>query len=184
MRQVCTTCACCGRKEYHDADSLDAMSLTCPGCGTCFSEELPSTPLVAAPALWVNVDQLVSFGDAVDGHGKYLPARKTQEGVFNLPLYAGPSFPPIVRAPSISPECPQKEIPEKHSHYFKRVPAHVTHIDVYLVLALFEQNDPAIAHAVKKLLCPGMRGAKDADKDLQEAIDSLKRSQDIRESLR
>jgi len=67
-----------------------------------------------------------------------------------------------------------------HSHYFKPLPAGVTHVDVYHVLRLFEVTDPCIAHAVKKLLVPGGRGAgKDAAQDVQEAIDSLKRYQEL-----
>lgn len=61
-----------------------------------------------------------------------------------------------------------------HSHYFKNV-AHLQSVDVYRVLELFDVTDPAIQHAVKKLLCAGGRGAKDKAKDVQEAIDSLNR---------
>ena len=64
----------------------------------------------------------------------------------------------------------------KHSHYFKPVPAGVTHIDVYRLLAMFSVTDQAIGHAVKKLLVAGGRGAgKDERKDIQEAIDTLQR---------
>jgi hypothetical protein len=49
-------------------------------------------------------------------------------------------------------------------------------IDVYDVLDAFDVTNPAAAHAVKKLLCPGTRGAKDWETDLQEAIDSLERA--------
>lgn len=66
-----------------------------------------------------------------------------------------------------------------HSHYFKDV-ANLQSVDVYRVLELFDVTDPAIQHAVKKLLCAGGRGVKDKTKDVQEAIDSLKRWQDMR----
>ena len=66
-----------------------------------------------------------------------------------------------------------------HSHYYKEV-RNLTHIDVYRVLELFEVVDPAIQHAVKKLLCAGGRGAKCQGQDVQEAIDSLARWQDMR----
>jgi len=67
----------------------------------------------------------------------------------------------------------------KHSHYFKEV-SHLSHVDVYRVLDLFQVTDPCIQHAVKKLLAPGKRGAgKDAAKDVQEAIDSLLRWQEM-----
>jgi hypothetical protein len=49
-------------------------------------------------------------------------------------------------------------------------------IDVYDVLDAFDVTNPATAHAIKKLLCTGSRGAKDWETDLQEAIDSLERA--------
>ena len=49
-------------------------------------------------------------------------------------------------------------------------------IDVYDVLDAFNVSNPATAHAIKKLLCTGIRGAKDWETDLQEAIDSLERA--------
>ena len=49
-------------------------------------------------------------------------------------------------------------------------------IDVYDVLAVFGVTCPAIQHAVKKLLCPGQRGAKDAMQDLCEAKFSVNRA--------
>jgi hypothetical protein len=49
-------------------------------------------------------------------------------------------------------------------------------IDVYDVLDAFDVSNPATAHAIKKLLCTGSRGAKDWETDLQEAIDSIERA--------
>ena len=63
----------------------------------------------------------------------------------------------------------------KHSHYFKDV-AHLKQVDVYRVLDLFAVTSPSIQHAVKKLLCAGSRGAKDYEKDLREAVDSIRRA--------
>lgn len=63
----------------------------------------------------------------------------------------------------------------KHSHYFKPVPAGVTHIDVYRVLDLFGVTDQALGHAIKKLLVAGGRGGKDVRKDITEAVDTLQR---------
>jgi hypothetical protein len=60
------------------------------------------------------------------------------------------------------------------NHYFKDV-RHLDKIDVYRVLELFEVTDPAIQHAVKKLLCAGKRGAKDGMKDMQEAVAAINR---------
>lgn len=68
----------------------------------------------------------------------------------------------------------------KHPHYHKDV-RHLETIDVYRVLALFNVTDPCIQHAVKKLLVAGGRGAgKDISCDIQEAVDSLNRFQEMR----
>lgn len=48
-------------------------------------------------------------------------------------------------------------------------------VDVYCVLEAFPSPNSAVAHAVKKVLCPGLRGGKSQVQDLQEAIDSLQR---------
>lgn len=66
-------------------------------------------------------------------------------------------------------------------HYFKPLPLGCTHIDVYRVLSLFEVSDPALQHAIKKLLCAGARGAKDQAQDIAEAIATLQRWQQMRE---
>lgn len=68
---------------------------------------------------------------------------------------------------------------KEHSHYYKKVP--YEYIDVYRVLELFSVTDPAIQHALKKLLVAGGRGHKDLKKDVKEAIDSLNRWIDMRE---
>lgn len=70
--------------------------------------------------------------------------------------------------------------PRKHPHYFKDV-RRFDDIDVYRVLALFEVADPCLQHAVKKLLVAGGRGGgKDVSRDVQEAIDTLQRWQEMR----
>lgn len=48
--------------------------------------------------------------------------------------------------------------------------------DVYDVLEAFEVTCPARAHAVKKLLCTGLRGKADAMQDLTETQDALARA--------
>lgn len=62
----------------------------------------------------------------------------------------------------------------KHSHYHKDV-SRLSSIDVYRVLDLFAVTDPCVQHAVKKLLCAGVRGSKPMTTDIQEAIDTLER---------
>ena len=51
-----------------------------------------------------------------------------------------------------------------------------TKVDIYSVLVAFSVTNPAIAHAVKKLLCAGVRGKADATQDLTEAIDAIRRA--------
>ena len=67
----------------------------------------------------------------------------------------------------------------KHPHYKKPVFG-LQFVDVYRVLALFGVTDPCIQHAVKKMLVAGGRGAKDISQDVQEAIDTLQRWQEMR----
>ncbi len=67
----------------------------------------------------------------------------------------------------------------KHRHYFKRV-AHLESVDVYRVLLLWGVTDPCLQHAIKKLLCAGQRGAKSAEKDVREAVDSCLRWEEMR----
>lgn len=75
---------------------------------------------------------------------------------------------------------PAGAAPRAHSHYFKDVSKLQT-IDVYRALALFGVTDPCLQHAVKKLLVAGGRGGgKDIRRDIQEAIDTLTRWQEMR----
>lgn len=48
-------------------------------------------------------------------------------------------------------------------------------IDVYRTLSAFNVTDPALQHAIKKLLCMGLRGHKDTMTDLDDALDSLQK---------
>jgi len=67
----------------------------------------------------------------------------------------------------------QNEI-DKGAKYRKKVAA--TTIDVYDVLIGFNVTNPAIQHAIKKLLMPGQRGSKGTIKDLEEAHWSINRA--------
>lgn len=67
----------------------------------------------------------------------------------------------------------------KHAHYFKPV-AGFSEVDIYRVLRMFNVTDQAFGHAIKKLLVAGGRGAgKDVSRDIQEAIDTLTRWQEL-----
>lgn len=59
------------------------------------------------------------------------------------------------------------------SKYHREVSS--TSIDVYDVLVAWDVRNPAIQHAIKKLLQPGNRGHKDTIQDLVEAIQSIER---------
>lgn len=52
-------------------------------------------------------------------------------------------------------------------------------IDVYDVLVAWEVTNPAVQHAIKKLLQPGQRGHKDVTTDLAEAGQSIGRAIEI-----
>lgn len=66
-----------------------------------------------------------------------------------------------------------------YGKYFRDV-KHLDHIDVYRVLQLFGVLDPCVQHAVKKLLLAGSRtGKKPMEQDIEEAIVSLRRWQDM-----
>lgn len=63
------------------------------------------------------------------------------------------------------------------SPYIKQLPKDLQQIDVYDVLTIFDVHNPAIQHAIKKLLCPGQRTqAKDKIQDLREATISIERA--------
>ena len=68
---------------------------------------------------------------------------------------------------------------ENHNHYFKPCPYDT--LDVYRVISIFGVSDPCIQHALKKMLCSGVRGHKDQSKDIQDVIDTLERWKDMRE---
>lgn len=61
--------------------------------------------------------------------------------------------------------------------YTRDVPS--TEIDVYDVLVAFNVTCPARAHAIKKLLCAGIRGKGDELQDLTEARQAVDRSLQI-----
>jgi hypothetical protein len=49
-------------------------------------------------------------------------------------------------------------------------------VDVYAVLEAFGVTCPAVAHAIKKLLCPGARGTKTKRQDIKESKDAIIRA--------
>jgi hypothetical protein len=55
-------------------------------------------------------------------------------------------------------------------------------VDVYDVLVAFGVTCPATAHAIKKLLCAGQRGAKGLQQDLIEVRPALERAIELASS--
>lgn len=55
-------------------------------------------------------------------------------------------------------------------------------IDVYDVLKAFDVTNPALAHAVKKILMTGRRGYKDFKKDAHGAIEAICRAIELEDS--
>lgn len=55
----------------------------------------------------------------------------------------------------------------------------VATIDVYDVLVAFDVRNPALQHLIKKSLCAGLRGHKDALQDLLDVQSSARRAIDI-----
>lgn len=53
--------------------------------------------------------------------------------------------------------------------------------DVYSVLKAFDVTCPARQHAIKKLLCSGIRGKGDAAQDLDEAYEAVGRAIQLEE---
>lgn len=51
-----------------------------------------------------------------------------------------------------------------------------TTVDVYRVLDAFDVKPSGVQHAIKKLLCAGLRGHKDQVSDLQEAKVSIEKA--------
>lgn len=75
----------------------------------------------------------------------------------------------------------QKPVPVLVNKYLREFPCagDPTRIDVYSVLEAFKVNCPGLQHAVKKLLCTGIRGHKDTMQDLLEARQALDRAIEI-----
>lgn len=68
------------------------------------------------------------------------------------------------------------------SKYLREVPCAIGgKVDVYAVLDAFAVTCPARQHALKKLLCTGLRGKGDTLQDLREARDAVDRAIQMQE---
>lgn len=69
------------------------------------------------------------------------------------------------------------EFNKSGSKYLREVACSIDgKIDVYAVIDAFDVKCPARAHAIKKLLCSGVRGKGDVLQDLNEAKDAIERA--------
>ena len=69
--------------------------------------------------------------------------------------------------------------------YLREIPCMTQgHADVYAVLDAFEVTCPARQHAIKKMLCAGLRGKADELQDLIEARDAVDRAVQMCEQRR
>ena len=93
------------------------------------------------------------------------------------------------RESASAPEQPPAHTPDRGSKYHRTITQTLpgdTHglaltVDVYDVLRAFGVTCPAAQHAVKKLLCAGLRGQKTAEQDISEAANSCRRAIELLE---
>lgn len=64
-------------------------------------------------------------------------------------------------------------------HWDEAGKPHPVPIDVYDVLVAFGVTCPARQHAIKKLLCAGLRGNGDVAQDLREAVQATERAVEL-----
>lgn len=67
------------------------------------------------------------------------------------------------------------------SKYRRAIQHEDGHVDVYAVLEAFGVTCPARQHAIKKLLCAGLRGKADELQDLTEARDAVDRAVELQQ---
>ena len=80
-------------------------------------------------------------------------------------------------------ELTGKTFNESGSKYLRQVPCTINdRVDVYAVIDAFNVTCPARQHAIKKLLCTGIRGKGDALQDLKEARDAITRAIQMEEA--
>jgi hypothetical protein len=124
---------------------------------------------------------LQTVGGFVDGPGGTAAA---QEWQFRRRV-AGTQ--PAAEQPA--PEQPSTPTPDRGGKYHRTIRQSLpgdTHglcltVDVYDVCRAFGVTCSATQHAIKKLLCPGLRGAKTAEQDISEAANSCRRAIELLE---
>ena len=123
---------------------------------------------------WQSADNL---GNTIVGH---FPAWHSRDLQFCRPVQP---------AAKLAPEQPPTATTDRGSKYHRTITQTIagdTHgcsvvVDVYDVLRAFGVDCPALQHAVKKLLCAGLRGNKSAEQDIDEAANSCRRAIELLE---
>ena len=93
---------------------------------------------------------------------------------------------PAVQPASEQPPAPTPDRGSKYHRTIRQTLPGDTHglaltVDVYDVLQAFGVTCPALQHAIKKLLCAGLRGSKSAEQDISEAANSCRRAIELLE---
>jgi hypothetical protein len=96
---------------------------------------------------------------------------------------------PVQPAVALAPEQPPTPTTDRGSKYHRTITQTLpgdTHglsivVDVYDVVQAFGVTCPALQHAIKKLLCAGLRGNKSAEQDIEEAANSCRRAIELLE---
>ncbi|MFZ6655868.1 hypothetical protein [Undibacterium sp. TJN19] len=101
----------------------------------------------------------------------------------SIPVFSKPTMPAksteskIATSSANIDHSPVEISPNKYQRQVKG-----TLVDVYDVLKAWDVRNPAIQHAIKKLLQPGQRGHKDAIQDLREAGQSIERAIELEDN--
>lgn len=85
----------------------------------------------------------------------------------------------VKSAPKTAPEVSADNLKVTANKYEREISdrqGNIATVDVYDVLKAFNVTCPATQHAIKKLLCSGIRGHKDLTTDLIEAKESIVRA--------
>jgi hypothetical protein len=112
--------------------------------------------------------------DATDMIEKQAARIASLEGNASLPLEIASKTPSTATVKESLTTQPDETASREFNHYFRDV-RHLSAIDIYRVLDLFDVTDHSAGHAIKKLIAAGKRGAKDAERDYIEAAKSIAR---------
>jgi hypothetical protein len=104
-----------------------------------------------------------------------------EQKAMNIPVFTPPpvteAAPAADDTASITDHSSVVVTPNKYQRQVKG-----TVVDVYDILKAWDVRNPAVQHAIKKLLQPGQRGHKDALQDLREAGQSIERAIELEDN--